>query len=224
MSGAAKKLPLVIGKSKNPRIFENFDSSKYVDYKNTTNAWMISSLFNMWLFNWNNELIKERKKILLVIDNASSHKILNDFSNIETIFLPPNTTGTLQPMDRGVIRSFKCKFTALKLNHIIDLVDSDCDVYQCYKSFDLETACIFISLAWKRVTADTIKNCFGPLGGIMHSLKWIGLKIKPKRIFSKILWKFQKYKILSSSQNLWIYNMIYRCFTHRRWIRRNEAD
>ena len=60
----------------------------------------------MWLINWNNELIKERKKILLVIDNAPSHRFLNDYSNIKIFFLPPNTTGTLQPMDQGVIRSF----------------------------------------------------------------------------------------------------------------------
>ena len=34
----------------------------------------------------------------------------------------PNTTGALQPMDQGVMRSFKCNSTALKLNHIIDQV------------------------------------------------------------------------------------------------------
>ena len=52
MSGSGKKLPLVIGKSKRPRIFKNFDPSKYVDYKNTTGALMDPSLFNMWPLNW----------------------------------------------------------------------------------------------------------------------------------------------------------------------------
>lgn len=46
-----------------------------------------------------------RKKILLFIDNVSSHySALKDmFSDIRIIFLPKNTTSSLQPLDADII-------------------------------------------------------------------------------------------------------------------------
>ena len=51
-------------------------------------------------------------KILMVLDNAPAHpQMLQDLhSNIKLVFLPPNTTSLLQPMDQGVIRMFKTHF------------------------------------------------------------------------------------------------------------------
>ena len=46
-------------------------------------------------------------KVLLVLDNAPRHPAqLGDFnSNVKVLYLPPNTTALLQPMDQGVIAS-----------------------------------------------------------------------------------------------------------------------
>lgn len=43
-------------------------------------------------------------KILLLIDNAPSHPIHLDEldENVKVIFIPPNTTALMQPMDQGV--------------------------------------------------------------------------------------------------------------------------
>jgi len=45
-------------------------------------------------------------------------------TNIEIIYLPPNTTAHLQPMDAGIIHSFKAKYKREFCNHIIYQFDS----------------------------------------------------------------------------------------------------
>ena len=44
-------------------------------------------------------------KILLILDNALSHKWNEDeeLSNVVLLFLPPNTTAYLQPCDAGIV-------------------------------------------------------------------------------------------------------------------------
>ena len=51
---------------------------------------------------------KKNKSILLLADNAPTH-LLNDdvLSNIKVHYFPPNTTAHLQPLDAGIINSFK---------------------------------------------------------------------------------------------------------------------
>ena len=76
-----------------------------------------------------NQFRRERKHILLLIDNAPSHvdpgsildeqpegyNEINDLrlTNIKIYFLPPNTTAHLQPMDAGIINNFKVIFYGL---------------------------------------------------------------------------------------------------------------
>jgi len=54
---------------------------------------------------------RQNRKILLLADNAPTH-LLDEtvqLSNINVRFLPPNTTAHLQPLDAGIINSFKVK-------------------------------------------------------------------------------------------------------------------
>jgi hypothetical protein len=48
-------------------------------------------------------------KILLILENTPehSHFIGDLYPNIKVVFLPPNTTSLIQPMDQGVIAAFK---------------------------------------------------------------------------------------------------------------------
>ena len=50
-----------------------------------------------------------------------------NFTNIELVYLPPNTTAHLQPMDAGIIHSFKAKYKQEFCKHLIRQFDSGID-------------------------------------------------------------------------------------------------
>ncbi|GFU05084.1 jerky protein homolog-like [Trichonephila clavipes] len=115
------KLPLmVIGKSAKPRDFKNVNmKSLPVYYRSQKKAWMNAMLFKEWFhdqfvpavkkFNKENDL---PQRAILLIDNAPSHPGTEELSSgeIKAIFLPPNVTPLLQPMDQCVLQKLK-KFT-----------------------------------------------------------------------------------------------------------------
>ena len=93
-----------------------------VIYESSKNAWFTSSIFSDWFFNhfvpevrrFQEETTKipsHAVKAVLLLDNAPAHrnseKLLSNDGKIKYIFLPPNTTSILQPMDQGVIVACK---------------------------------------------------------------------------------------------------------------------
>ncbi len=67
---------------------------------------MRSEIFDEFLKSLNKKMIKNNRKIALIVDNCTAHPFVR-LSNVKLIFLPPNTTSRLQPMDMGVIHSIK---------------------------------------------------------------------------------------------------------------------
>ncbi|CAF0730367.1 unnamed protein product [Brachionus calyciflorus] len=99
-----KMKPLVIGRSRKPRCFDNFDPEIHVFYRFNKKAWMTGPIFLEWIENFNNyiRLKDPNRNICLLIDNASSHKD-TELSNIVIKFLPTNMTSVLQPLDADII-------------------------------------------------------------------------------------------------------------------------
>ena len=78
--------------------------------RSNVKAWMLTTLFQEWLqeFDYQVGVKYNKQHVLLLLDNCTSHKINNlTLENVEVYFLPPNTTSKLQPMDSGIIMSFK---------------------------------------------------------------------------------------------------------------------
>ena len=70
---------------------------------------MTSDLFGIWLKELNRKMAKEKRSILLTVDNASCHNsgIELELSNVKVQFLPKNTTSIMQPLDMGIIVATK---------------------------------------------------------------------------------------------------------------------
>ncbi|CAB5367826.1 unnamed protein product [Rhizophagus irregularis] len=109
--GSHKLNPLIIGKFERPRCFKNIRiQAMPMTYRHNAKAWMITSLFQEWIreFDCQVGLKHQGQRVLLLLDNCSSHKLGEiTLRYTDVHFLPPNTTSKIQPMDAGVIMSFK---------------------------------------------------------------------------------------------------------------------
>ena len=113
--GGGGTLPMfVIGKSKFPRCFKNIKHLP-CHYRSQNKSWMDSTLFEEWVREKDRRFTAEGKKIALVVDNCPAHPSIDNLVSVALIFLPPNTTSKLQPMDQGVIRSLKAYYKSLSV-------------------------------------------------------------------------------------------------------------
>ena len=109
--GLHKLDPLVIGKFAKPRCFKNVHLGNLpITYNSNGKAWMITTVFQEWIRDFDRKVGQRHggQRVLLLLDNCSSHKLNGlDLQHVDVHFLPPNTTSKIQPMDAGIIMSFK---------------------------------------------------------------------------------------------------------------------
>ena len=67
---------------------------------------MTTNIFNQEL-KYLSQIFREKRNILLFVDNCSAYQILHKFQNIKVEYLPVNSRSVLQPLNQGVIRSLK---------------------------------------------------------------------------------------------------------------------
>ena len=76
---------------------------------------MTGEVFKKYTTTLNLEMAQVGRHILLLMDNAASHMLLEEaseqddlkvikLSNITLLFLPSNTTSVVQPLDAGIVR------------------------------------------------------------------------------------------------------------------------
>jgi len=159
MSGSDKRKLFVIGKSKKPRCFPKDMKRVPVDWSHSKKAWMTSKIFEKYLRDWDAELGKTKRKILLLVDNCPAHPNVKSLQNIKLVFLPANTTSILQPMGQGVINSLKVKFRKRLIVRLIFKIEKNDST-----PVNMLEAVTMVSKAWNDVTKVTIRNCFRHAG------------------------------------------------------------
>lgn len=127
------------------------------------------SIFNMVLLKLNEIMKKKKRKILLLIDNAPVHLILDEtrerLDSVEVKFLPPNTTTELQPCDAGIIHSFKCHYKRLFIQNRINAYDNMQDsIVEKLEDYTIYDALQNAAEAWSTVSSQTISNCWKKTG------------------------------------------------------------
>lgn len=135
---------------------------------------MTRVVFNQWLKTIDKKFSKEKRKILLFVDNVSTHLKAEPLKNITIKYFPANTTSKLQPLDQGIIRSFKAKFKTYFLRQITSPIGSHlktdpnmeridelkANLKSIFNSIDLNDAINWTVSAWNDVTQEVIENCF----------------------------------------------------------------
>ena len=105
---------------------------------------------------------KQNRQILLFADNAPCHPPDIQLTNVKLQFFPANTTSAIQPLDQGVIRSFKAHYRKHLVKHVIarsSIAQTSSDI----TITALDAVC-WIDLAWKCITESTIQNTFTAAG------------------------------------------------------------
>jgi hypothetical protein len=113
-SDGSERLPIwFIGTAKRPRAF----SAANINVENlgcywrfNKKAWMTGVIFKEWLFWFDAKM--QGRKVVLLMDNFSAHEaaveeIDGQLQNTLIIWLPPCSTAQYQPLDQGIIHTWK---------------------------------------------------------------------------------------------------------------------
>lgn len=172
-SGDAKLKPLLIHRSRNPLALKNDKRETLpVIWQRNKRALMTGCDFIDWFanhfvpfvsaYNITNNL---QDKALLILDNFAGHPttVCKMFPHIKVIFLPPNTTSLIQPMDQGIIANFKAAYIRTSMNSLASSLAETSEIKSYWKRFDIKDAVDIIGKAWEMVNNLTISNAWKPL-------------------------------------------------------------
>ncbi|GFW55203.1 tigger transposable element-derived protein 6 [Trichonephila clavipes] len=103
---------------------------------------------------------REKRHILLFLDNYTVHNNAPPLSNVKFQFFPPNATSKLQPLDQGIINNFKTLYRREGVKSVLDNLENQQNV----TTISILTAMIMIDKTWRAVTPLTINSCFKKSG------------------------------------------------------------
>lgn len=94
-----REKPLVIGKYAKPRCFNGMNPENFnIIWKSNKRAWMTREIMTEWLHQLDRKMKRRNRKILLFLDNATSHPDIT-LENVKLVFFPANCTSVIQPLD-----------------------------------------------------------------------------------------------------------------------------
>ena len=163
------KLPLLfIHKSLNPRCFKNVEKNDLpVEYYAQKSSWMDSSIFKTWFHETFvprcRKALGEKglaKRAILLLDNAPSHPDVESLSSsdgeISCLYLPPNTTSLIQPMDQGVLENMKRQYKRDLLLRLLNEETEGLNIAEFTKTLNILDAVLMSAKSWRDVEESTI--------------------------------------------------------------------
>ena len=166
-TGTEKLEPFFIGHSQQPHAFKKQTPEQLkIQYTANSKAWMTTSLFHVWLTSLDPYVGQTLgRHILLLLDNFLGHGTLSkpvaDLQHITIHFLPANTTSRIQPLDAGIIASFKKHYRTRQYG--MALLEAELGSKDIYK-LDILTAIRLSQEIWKELGDSTIRNCWRHTG------------------------------------------------------------
>ncbi|KAG7211961.1 hypothetical protein KM043_011166 [Ampulex compressa] len=181
--GTHKIMPLVIYPYKNPKALKH-EVSLSVIFRTQVNAWMDRAIFLDWFEHHFKPCVQKYQaekqisgKVILLLDNCEGHKISPGFQeddDFKIVYLPPNTTSLIQPINQGIIEKTKRLFRHKLLQRVLTYENG---ITEFYKDYTLKNCIDTLSISWSEITENNIRNAWNKL---------IGTNIPPSRVQSTV--------------------------------------
>ncbi|XP_060819663.1 jerky protein homolog-like [Bombus pascuorum] len=188
------KLPaLIIGSVAETLRLYNMNTDAFsVIYRGNAHGWMNRNIFNEWYRNYFlQSVIKRqlkngrRQKTLLLLDNTKLIHDLNDLNGkdefVTVTSIPLNISPLRQPMNCGIIASFKRKYRKELMQTLATLpfCNTKDDLINMHEQLDMWDCCRIVHAAWAYVDNEILKNAWDSL--LKCDIVWSGhyaLKMK----------------------------------------------
>lgn len=165
--GSFKLPPIVIGTAKNPRALKNYNMDELpVWYRHQKNGWMDKTIFEEW---FTKQFVPKVKTFLstknlpqvavLLVDNCRSHMYLH-VDGIEIVFLPPNVTSLIQPLDQGIIQAWKLHYKRMLVDSILKAQEENTSLVDHLKTVSVKDAIFWAAESWDLIDSSTIYKCW----------------------------------------------------------------
>ncbi|XP_066975445.1 tigger transposable element-derived protein 1-like [Macrobrachium rosenbergii] len=174
-SGDLNLKPLLVYLAENPRAFKGiFKSQLPVIWKSNKKAWVTLMVFKDW-FNDHFVPAVERYcaskglpfKVLLVLDSTPGHpaNLSNMHPKVKVVYLPPNTTSLIQPMDQGVIANFKAYYLRRTIRSALRAVEGNKELTlkEFWKGYNIADAVKNIARAWDEIKVTILNGAWKKL-------------------------------------------------------------
>ncbi|XP_044522957.1 tigger transposable element-derived protein 1-like [Gracilinanus agilis] len=167
-AGDCKLKPLLVYPSENPRALKGcFKPNLPVIWRSNRNDWVTVSIFQEWFTDFFCPAVERHcaenklpNKALLLLDGAPCHPVyLDDLSaNVRVQFLPKNTSALIQPMNQGVITTFKAFYLKRTLCQLLEETHGEekPTVREFWRSYTIMTAVDNIAEAWRELKPATM--------------------------------------------------------------------
>lgn len=172
-TGSDRVTPWLIGTAARPLAFRNagvnIDHIGFI-WRSNGSAWMTTVIMAEWLA-WFDARMRNRK-VLLLMDSFKPHELaVNevDLQNTRVEFLPKNATSLYQPLDQGIIATFKAYYRKQWLQYMLDEIEAN---REPSRTMNVLKAARYTVMAWQVLMGpETCANCFkksqifGPVHG-----------------------------------------------------------
>uniref|UniRef100_K7G7M9 HTH CENPB-type domain-containing protein n=1 Tax=Pelodiscus sinensis TaxID=13735 RepID=K7G7M9_PELSI len=157
------KLKLAVYCSANPRALARYSNNrKMILWRSNAKAWVTASIFTDYFCNCLTAELKDyclqenlAFKILLVMNQGILLFALFICQKTFVLFLPPNTTSLIQPLDQGAIAAFKVYYFRRTFARLIRETDGENSlIKEFWRKFNIKDA--IIAEAWAEVSSSCL--------------------------------------------------------------------
>lgn len=158
---------LVVGKYQCPQEFKDSQHLP-VEYTVQPNSCMERNIFKHWFFkvfvpsvkkHFHKIGLPEDSKCILLLDNCNPFpkELELQSGNIFVVYLPPNVTALIQPMDQGVIQNMKWYY---QRDFLCRFVNCEGPIEEFRGACNIKDAIYNVAYAWNLVKAKTLRRAW----------------------------------------------------------------